>query len=86
MSVEKDNSNIIGGALILIAGLIIFGWQIYQYLRYGIWNSVSIITLLAAMKYQWASNPTDWMGLHYVLTIAPLSGTLIIIGLGIISN
>ena len=77
MSFENDSIGSIVLTLLLIGGLGVLGWQAYEYLRFGIWMPVSIITALEWMEIQWAYFPTDWAGLHKLLKIIPLSAALI---------
>ena len=46
--------------------------QIFHYLRYGDWVSISALDLLVAMGLKWAVSPTDWMGVFHVLEWLPL--------------
>jgi hypothetical protein len=81
MNTDKDDLVKFLTALALIfGGLGIVGWQVYEYLRYNTWNSASVITALQWMKIHWAMNPTDWIGLHNILSMTPLSLTMIAIG------
>lgn len=65
---------------LIFGGLGVVGWQVYEYLRYNSWDSISIITALQWMKIQWAFNPTDWIGLYNILGMVPLSLTMIVVG------
>lgn len=67
-------------AIFFLAGFAIIFWQIFAYLRYGVWNEVSLITALIWMDSIWALYPTDWMGLHNLLLKIPLSILSILIG------
>ncbi len=58
----------------ILTPLGILGWQIYGYLRYAVWNSLSVIDSLRWLGSEWASNPTDWTGLYSVLEWTPLVG------------
>ena len=58
----------------------IVGWQIYGYLRFGFWQSLSVIDALRWTDIQWATAPTDWVGLYGVLEWLPLSAGVAIFG------
>lgn len=81
MSTDKnDLFKFIAALALIFGGVGVVGWQVYEYLRYNIWSSVSVITALQWMKIQWALNPTDWIGLYNILRMIPLSLTMIVIG------
>jgi hypothetical protein len=65
----------------ILTPLGILGWQIYGYLRYAVWNSLSVIDSLRWLGSEWASNPTDWTGLYSVLEWTPLSVGVLILGI-----
>lgn len=67
-------------AIFFLAGFAIVFWQIYGYLRFSIWNEVSVITALMWIDSNWALYPTDWIGLHNLLLKIPLSVLSILIG------
>ena len=53
-------------------GIILF--QIYAYLRFNAWTSVSIIDVAVQFSDDaWLSSPTDWHGLHSLLGMIPAS-------------
>jgi hypothetical protein len=53
-------------------GIIMF--QIYAYLRFNTWTSVSLIDVATHFSDDaWLSNPTDWHGLHALLEMIPAS-------------
>ncbi len=64
-----------------IGGIGVFVWQMYYYLKYAIWDSISIIDTMKWMNFSWANNPRDWIGLHDLLSHMPTSLGLIGIGL-----
>ena len=85
MSEQKEASSeevgfIIGG-LIFLSGLAVIGWQIFNYMKDGIWNSVSIITAMQYFGNKWSLNPVEWTGLWNTLEFIPLSITLIVFGI-----
>lgn len=69
------------GGLPLIAGAIVLGWQIYQYLLFGDWISMSVADGLTTVGLAWAGNPKSWFGLHEILSWLSLTATLIVGGL-----
>ena len=71
---------------VAITGTICFGvgtsiWQVYHYLQYGIWTSVSVIDAFQWAGMKWAQVPTAWLGLHRILDWCPLSLALPSIGI-----
>jgi hypothetical protein len=53
---------------IIGAGLVVYGvgtfvWQIWMYLKYGIWYQLSILSFLSQDTVNSIQNPTDWIGL-----------------------
>lgn len=68
-------------SLWLLTPLGILGWQVYGYLRYAVWNSLSVIDALRWLGSSWASStPTDWTGLYSILEWTPLSVGILILG------
>lgn len=53
-------------------------WQVYHYLRFNEWVSLSVVDLLKWCDIQWAYLPTDWIGMYRVLEFLPLSASLLI--------
>lgn len=60
-------------AVPIFSGIFVVVWQIYRYLRYDIWTSVSVIDALRWSSVMWAHNPTDWLGIYRILDWMPLS-------------
>ena len=60
-------------AVSLFIGGCIFVWQIYEFLKFDVWRSISLIDVLRTAEVQWATSPTDWLGLYRVLEWMPLS-------------
>ena len=56
-------------------------WQIYHYLQFGSWTSVSVVDAFQWAGMKWAHAPTVWLGLHRILDWCPLSLTLPSIGI-----
>ena len=73
MSSDTDDGAYSIALILFFGGLVVFGWQAYEYLRYSVWPPLSIITVLEWMKLPWAFNPTDWVGVHNILSNIPLS-------------
>lgn len=65
--------------LILISLAFLFGaigsigWQIYTYLKFDEWHSISLITAMRWFEIKWAVSPDGWFGLYKVLDYIPLS-------------
>ena len=81
---EEVSSEAVGfiiSGLIVLSGLVVVGWQIFQYMKDGIWNSVSIITAMQYFGNEWSFNPVEWTGLWNTLEFIPLSITLIVFGI-----
>ena len=66
--------------ILIFGGIAVFGWQIYEYLRFSIWPAVSIISALVWMDIAWAVYPTDWIGLHNILGKISLALALEVLG------
>jgi hypothetical protein len=77
---ENDEIEYLYSAIFFLAALAIIFWQVYAYLRFSIWNEVSLITALMWIDSNWATYPTDWIGLHNLLQKIPLSGLSFLIG------
>jgi hypothetical protein len=65
----------------MLSGIGTFGWQLYNYLRYNIWTSVSVIDALQWTGQKWAYTPTDWLGVYRILEWMPLSVALPTMGI-----
>lgn len=66
---------------LMISAPCILSWQCWQYLKFGQWHSLSIITLLSHLDIAWANNPTSWFGLHKILNFFPLSLAALVSGI-----
>lgn len=68
-----------------IASTAIVGFQVYIWLRSGSWPKISV---LDGLKYlsnnQWLVHPTDWTGLHSMLSDGALSAALFLIGIAMV--
>src|SRR5437016_2170004 len=58
----------------------IVGWQLYSYLRSGAWPSLSIMSVLLWLDVDWARAPSDWVGVHKLLSQLPLSLAFLVAG------
>jgi hypothetical protein len=78
---SKDRSDVVVLLMLgwILTPLAIVGWQIYGYLRHAIWQPLSVLDTLLFINVKWAENPTDWIGLHHVLELTPLSVGIIIL-------
>jgi hypothetical protein len=74
----------LAGGLLVIGGIGLIVWQIYFYLKWDVWTSLSLIDGLAYFDYVWARNPTEWYGLHALLDKAPLSMLIIVLGIWVV--
>lgn len=83
-SQEISKIDIAFAALFIMAGLVLGSavllFQAYTYLRYGMWPPISLIDGLSLVNFGWATNPTDWKGLHKILSKIPLSLVFFIAG------
>ncbi len=68
------------GVAMVLGGIAILAWQIYQYLKTGAWPAISLITAMQYCGSKWAAYPTDWIGLHKAFEMIPLSITLFVTG------
>ncbi len=75
------------GILLIFSGFGVLGLQTYMGFFSGEWLSLSLIDTLILISssiergvYPWLLNPTEWIGLHEILSFMPLSGTLILLG------
>lgn len=58
------------GVLVVLAGFVIVGWQIFTYLKHGEWVELPLLILaaLGPEKFvSWLANPSSWLGLHKLL-------------------
>jgi hypothetical protein len=76
--------NSVAGIGIMAIGLSLFIWQVYSFLRFNIWNPISVLSFLGWIGIpeitQWVHLPTDWIGLHRILNQIPLNITLVFSG------
>lgn len=71
------------GLLITLGGVGVLALQVYGYLKTGVWQSVSLLSVAVAYV-PWLSNPQSWFGLHVIVRRAaglmPLSLALVLLG------
>jgi hypothetical protein len=73
----------LGGGLLWLAAVYLFGYQIFLYLKHGAWESISVIDGLIRFNKKtpslWLLYPQDWIGLHELLEKIPMTFGLIIL-------
>ncbi len=58
------------GVLLILAGFLIIGFQIFLYLKNGEWIKLPLLYLVAFGPdnfVSWLDNPTSWLGLHKIV-------------------
>ena len=80
---EKDDTSssdisVAFSVLCIFGAAGIFCYQVYVFLRFGYWQPISVVTALARLGLKWALMPEQWIGLHKVLDIVPLSLALFV--------
>lgn len=74
---------IVAGMLAALAGLGVLGLQVYRYLRFGAWDSISLLELVVPYC-PWFDSPESWFGLHRIVTdffaLMPASLAIILVG------
>lgn len=70
-------------ASILLVGLLaavgVIGWQIFAYLKFGAWHSLSVTHVMCLGNIEWGCYPSAWFGLHKILSELGLSAALLIV-------
>lgn len=51
-------------SLVSIGGTL--GYQVFMYLKTGVWSEMSVITVMVMFGSKWASYPQSWIGLYNV--------------------
>ncbi len=57
----------------LLAGVATLAYQVYIWMRFAVWQSFSVITMLQWGDLPWALNPRDWLGWHKALDTFPMA-------------
>lgn len=59
----------IGGSLLLL------GFQLLAYLKDGFWTGISVLDAVRYVSpqspYSWINSPSEWLGVHAILSAAP---------------
>ncbi|MEJ1381607.1 MAG: hypothetical protein RPT95_11710 [Candidatus Sedimenticola sp. (ex Thyasira tokunagai)] len=58
------------GVFLIFAGIGLFGFQIFMYLKHGEWFELPLTILISfgpEKLVSWLSNPTSWQGLHKII-------------------
>jgi hypothetical protein len=69
-------------------GFLVVGYDAYKWLRFGAWAPTSLMDVLTGLEkavgyqgqWSWLHFPTDWLGVHSLLTGCPLSLGLVVGG------
>jgi len=71
------------GLLVALAGVGVFGYQVFLYLKFDEWRPISMFGALAPFV-PWLANPQSWPGLyriaHQALQLLPVSLFLVLLG------
>lgn len=80
------------GVFLCLAGILIFGWQLYVFLKFGTWLSKPLLGLVLGVvdsKTSWWAHPQSYAGAHVFLTgvlgLVPVSAFLIAAGLAVLA-
>ncbi|MFC0246401.1 hypothetical protein ACFOLL_04360 [Falsochrobactrum ovis] len=81
----KSNADVMFVGLLALAfflcGLGVLGFQIFEYLKTGIWSGFSLLNLLSLfVDDPWIYYPQSWFGVHKILAFIPSSATMFVIG------
>lgn len=68
------------GVAMLVAGVAVFGFQIYWYLKNGSWMPLSLIDVASKLDVAWAQSPNDWVGIWEILNYVPTAAFLFATG------
>ena len=85
-AVEERSWTLTGAAALAYAtlgALAVLAWQCYRYLKLGVWPTLTVIDAMKAAGIDWATRPTDWLGVYALL--AKTSLALAIFGLGLLA-
>lgn len=91
---EKKLKEIIRGLLptmatiFLFFGILTFLFQVFLYLREGVWHSISLCDALIFISYgdfqEWLLHPSSWIGIKNIISVIPLSIFSIGLSIGIL--
>ena len=72
-------------ACLWVCGAGTLGYQVYQWLRLGVWLPLNALTLLNftgdAGAQAWVMQPQSWLGVHAIFAWMPMSATLVLLAL-----
>jgi len=83
----NDNTAYIISLFFLFAGFFVFVYQSYLFLRHSELFLFSLIDFMVIINHftyfarEWVNSPTDWTGLHQIMSWTPLAPTLFFAGL-----
>lgn len=69
------------GIWMVIAGLCLIGWQVYEFIQFGSWVLISLAAALEWVHISANTFPADWFDVYKVLKQTPLSLVLIACGI-----
>lgn len=70
----------------IIAGVVVFAYQLYIFLQKAEWISYSVLDVAKSEFISgfavgvWAKTPESWLGVHKILDFLPLSFSLVVFG------
>lgn len=80
------------GVFLCLAGILILGWQVYVFVKFGTWLSKPLLGLVldfVDLNTSWLVHPQSYAAAHVVLTgvlgFIPVSVFLIVAGLSLIT-
>lgn len=92
---SADQDEVIGRGFVLcliIAGLSVFLYQSYLFLRHGelflfsLIDAMEIINRYTYFAGEWVANPKDWTGLHLIMSWVPLAPVLWLSGFYLLAD
>jgi hypothetical protein len=79
------------GVLMCLAGILILGWQVYVFVKFGTWLSKPLLGLVLDFvdaDTSWLTHPRSYAAAHVFLTgllgLIPISAFLIVAGLSLV--
>ena len=64
----------------MLGALGVVAYQVFRYLKDGVWTALSVLDALKQAGIEWAFRPTDWYGLYQSLDWTPFSAGLFVLG------